>query len=182
MAVIDTSPSRRYPDNVAESTTGLPIDEGLVMLKSIKIKNLRAISELEIDNLAQVNLLVGENNCGKTTILEALFFLIGATNPHLLLKANALRGLPFVSNQLWSAFFHKMNTKNPINITSTISINDKNETIDLKIKSRQKKYHTVEPVSSDLSSIEMEENGDSNESLPNGLDLIFKRSIENMNE
>ena len=46
------------------------------MFKSIQIKNLRAITELEIENLGQVNLIVGQNNCGKTTLLEALFFII----------------------------------------------------------------------------------------------------------
>jgi len=39
------------------------------MFKSIKINNLRVIKELEINNLGQVNLLVGQNNCGKTTKL-----------------------------------------------------------------------------------------------------------------
>ena len=46
------------------------------MFKSIKINNLRAITDLEIKNLGQVNLIVGQNNCGKTTILEAIFFLM----------------------------------------------------------------------------------------------------------
>ena len=42
------------------------------MLKGIRIKNLRAITELKLDNLGLVNLLVGHNKCEKTTLLEAL--------------------------------------------------------------------------------------------------------------
>ena len=39
------------------------------MFKSIKINNLRVITELEIDNFGQINVLVGHNSCGKTTKL-----------------------------------------------------------------------------------------------------------------
>ena len=75
------------------------------MFKNIRIENLRTITHLEINNLGPVNLFVGQNNCGKTTILEAIFFLVGGTNPHLPVKANTLRGLPFLSDELWSTFF-----------------------------------------------------------------------------
>jgi len=87
------------------------------MFKSIKIKNLRAITELEIENLGQVNLIVGQNNCGKTTLLEALFFIIGRTNPQLPISANAFRGLQFLSNEYWDTFFNKMDTDSNIEIS-----------------------------------------------------------------
>jgi AAA15 family ATPase/GTPase len=87
------------------------------MIKNIKIKNLRAITELKIDNFGQVNLLVGENNCGKTTALEALFFLIGNTNPNLPVKANQMRGLPYLHRSLWPTYFHNITSTLPIEIT-----------------------------------------------------------------
>ncbi|MBN2064993.1 MAG: AAA family ATPase [Sedimentisphaerales bacterium] len=43
------------------------------MLNKITIKNFRAITDLTLDKLGQVNLLFGENNCGKTSVLEAIF-------------------------------------------------------------------------------------------------------------
>lgn len=86
------------------------------MFKTIKIKNLKLFTNLEIYNLGQVNLIVGKNNCGKTTFLEALFFLIGATNPKLPINVNIFRGLPFLSNNLWPTYFHNLNWNNPIEI------------------------------------------------------------------
>lgn len=41
-------------------------------LESLKIGKYRGIEELEIINLKQVNILVGENNVGKTSLLEAI--------------------------------------------------------------------------------------------------------------
>ena len=45
------------------------------MIKSIQIQGYRGFSEFEMRNLARVNLLVGTNNSGKTSALEALFCL-----------------------------------------------------------------------------------------------------------
>lgn len=41
-------------------------------MKSLYIKNFKNIRELTIDRLAKVNLIVGKNNVGKSTMLEAL--------------------------------------------------------------------------------------------------------------
>ncbi len=50
------------------------------MLTSFEIKNFRTFSHLRIERLGRVNLIVGKNNVGKTTLLEALRF-IGSTRP-----------------------------------------------------------------------------------------------------
>jgi len=42
------------------------------MLKKIHIKNYRGIEKLEIDDFKKINLFLGKNNSGKTTILEAI--------------------------------------------------------------------------------------------------------------
>lgn len=42
------------------------------MLEQLKIENFRCFKSFELNQLGRVNLLVGENNCGKTSILEAL--------------------------------------------------------------------------------------------------------------
>jgi len=50
------------------------------VLKTLKIDNLRGISSGVIEDLAQVNVLVGPNNAGKSTILDALLF-VASPNP-----------------------------------------------------------------------------------------------------
>ena len=53
-------------------------------LKKVKIENFRAISNLELHFKNGVNLLIGDNGAGKTSILDALSvglagYLIGIT-------------------------------------------------------------------------------------------------------
>lgn len=149
------------------------------MFKNIKISNLRAITELEINNFGQVNLFVGQNCCGKTTILEALFLLIGATNPNLPLVANSLRGLSYFAREIWQSFFHNYEDSYPITIKGgfrdykTGYQDDKTLTIKCK-----KTTEEVKP----LSSGEVNEpirNGSSQSNLvTTGLDLEYVSSRE----
>lgn len=60
------------------------------MLTSLRVQNFRGLSSLEITGLGRVNLLVGANNVGKTTVLEALS-LYGAAPVRLV--ANLARNL-----------------------------------------------------------------------------------------
>ncbi|MBW8000722.1 MAG: AAA family ATPase [Planctomycetes bacterium] len=144
------------------------------MFKNIKIKNLRAITELEICNLGQVNLFVGKNNCGKTTILEAIFFLIGHTNPKLLINTNIFRGLELHSNEYWCSFFH--NLKTDLNIGISAILRDRKGEQKLVILPEIQKEIPTKPVSSDIVSVEIQ-NGDSEPGLvTNGLKLIFTNS------
>ncbi|MHC4211829.1 MAG: AAA family ATPase, partial [Planctomycetota bacterium] len=144
------------------------------MFKSLKITNLRAITDLEIENLGQVNLLVGQNNCGKTTLLEALFFLIGQTNSKLPISANVFRGLQFHSNEYWYSFFHNMNMELDIRISA--KLRDREEEQKLVILPEVQKETPIKPVSSEAFSADFQ-NGDSKPALvTNGLKLIFTNS------
>ena len=51
------------------------------MLKSLALRGFRAFESYELAELATVNLLVGKNNCGKTSLLEAVELLV--SNGHL---------------------------------------------------------------------------------------------------
>ncbi|MFH1881713.1 MAG: AAA family ATPase [Planctomycetota bacterium] len=145
------------------------------MFKSIKIKNLRAITDLEISNLGQVNLFVGHNNCGKTTILEALFFLIGATNPRLLVSANTFRGLNVMSKELWRTFFNNMDITVPIEISG--EIRKTKEEQKLLIRPVKKKTRAKEPAVSDFVSLEVEPGDSKPPFVPDGLELEYTSSI-----
>ncbi len=50
------------------------------MLKTIKIENFRSFQSFELQQLGRVNLLVGKNNTGKTSILEAIQLLCSRSN------------------------------------------------------------------------------------------------------
>ncbi len=74
--------------------------------QQISIKNFRAIASLEIENIKQINLLTGRNNCGKTSVLEAIFLLAGMSNPQLAVTIHNLRGLMLTNNKDFGYLLH----------------------------------------------------------------------------
>ncbi|MBD2502272.1 AAA family ATPase [Anabaena azotica] len=62
------------------------------MLKSVKIENFRGFKSFELQQLGRVNLLVGKNNTGKTSILEAIQLLCSRNNLEPLRQAMTKRG------------------------------------------------------------------------------------------
>lgn len=51
------------------------------MLKSVQIKNFRSLRNIRIEPLKRVNLIAGQNDTGKTTLLEALRLLLNPNGP-----------------------------------------------------------------------------------------------------
>jgi len=62
------------------------------MLKSLKIENFRCFQSFELQQLGRVNLLVGTNNSGKTSILEAIQLLCSRNNLEPLAESIDRRG------------------------------------------------------------------------------------------
>jgi len=54
------------------------------MLDSLKIKNFRSLADFEVARLGRVNLIVGKNNSGKSSVLEALRIYAGNAQRPLL--------------------------------------------------------------------------------------------------
>jgi predicted ATPase len=54
------------------------------MLRSLKIKNFRSLEDFQVSKLGRVNLIVGKNNSGKSSVLEALRIYAGNANRELL--------------------------------------------------------------------------------------------------
>lgn len=59
--------------------------------KNIQIDNFRGIDHLKIDDFSRVNVFLGQNGSGKSTVLEAILFLAGMSNPDLPLSLNKAR-------------------------------------------------------------------------------------------
>ena len=45
------------------------------MLRNLKLEKYRSFDEYELSDLSRINLLVGKNDCGKTSILESIVVL-----------------------------------------------------------------------------------------------------------
>ncbi|MDM8561543.1 AAA family ATPase [Candidatus Parabeggiatoa sp. HSG14] len=99
-------------------------------INSLYIKNYKLFKELRIDNLAQVNLIIGKNNVGKTSLLEAMMLLSDNQNiVHNLFNILCLRKLSPNANsstqqylEILRTFFH--NQTNTCNETIFIGANE----------------------------------------------------------
>ena len=97
------------------------------MITTLQIRNFRGLKEVSLRDLRRVNLLVGGNNTGKTSVLEALTLLFG--------EGDAISELPvtFRSNQsggnsgknpddrenFWQWLFYDRDPANRIEILAT---------------------------------------------------------------
>ncbi len=76
------------------------------MYTSFTIQNYRCFANIAIEPLERVNLIAGENNVGKTALLEALWIHHGYYNPELGFRVNRFRGLDLFKPDefLWDLF------------------------------------------------------------------------------
>ena len=99
------------------------------MFKSIRVRNFRALKDLEVGPLRRINLIAGKNNSGKSSLLEAIFLLAGAGNPQMAVNTNVIRGLePSVGAQIvgglpigdrvpWKEIFSNLDMSRSIEVT-----------------------------------------------------------------
>ena len=89
------------------------------MYSRISIRNFRGIESLDASGFRRINLIMGRNNWGKTTFLEGLLLLGGATDPLLPETLGLLRGQRSDDRDLeaaWRPLFHNLEPRIPIEI------------------------------------------------------------------
>lgn len=57
------------------------------MIRTLSLENYRGFEEYQLRELSAVNLLVGPNNCGKTSVLEAVQLLVSRGDPRVLFES-----------------------------------------------------------------------------------------------
>ncbi|MFW6218281.1 MAG: AAA family ATPase, partial [Verrucomicrobiota bacterium] len=87
---------------MTENKTPNPLETNAFMIQQLNIQNLRGIEAVTFEDLGRVNLIVGGNNTGKTSVLEALTLLTG--------DQQQLQKLPSLfrevdQNDEWNAFW-----------------------------------------------------------------------------
>lgn len=85
---------------------------------SISIENFRGIRTCDIHDLGLVNIFFGKNNCGKSSLLEAIFLMSGPSNPTLPILVNNLRHLVSFAEEDILTDFYGLNSENRIRIQS----------------------------------------------------------------
>ena len=111
------------------------------MLDSLHIKNFRCFEDLTIPSLGQVNLIVGKNNMGKTTFLEAIYLLSTGGS------AWAMSQILSVRNQFFSNY--QQNPKYAFDSLQNILWNDESATS----KSNELSIRTLNNIEKDITII-----------------------------
>lgn len=123
--------------------------------KSLSINNFRGIKKITLKDLRNINLIVGENNSSKTSVLEAIFLLIGISNPELIIRIHQFRDIIFDDENDLSFIFYKFDYKN---FPTIIGDTDKDSFRELIISPRFKdskkdKLNKLSPLDNKSSSI-----------------------------
>jgi hypothetical protein len=87
----------------------------------LDIHHFRGIREAHLEDLGRVNVLLGQNNCGKTTVLEALFLTIGIANPSLPIAIDQFRGLRHTEGEDFRFLFYELETDNQPRLSASLS-------------------------------------------------------------
>lgn len=74
------------------------------MLKSLKIKGFRQYADFNFENLGKINFIVGNNNSGKTSLLEAVYaWSCGENIVPLFFTPVSRARFSFMQNPYWLA-------------------------------------------------------------------------------
>ncbi len=90
------------------------------MLTTASIRNFKGISKCDINDFGRINLFVGRNDVGKSTILESICYTLKEfTSPHLLDIIGRRTNAFFEARELWYGYW----TKNRISVNLTFGNN-----------------------------------------------------------
>ena len=116
-------PNKKYFDifgigSVDNEKKGKGMDD---MLSNLNIENFRGIQKLDIKDMRRLVLMSGNNNVGKSSVLESVFFMMDHLSPDSFNHMNGFRGLSVPTNgvSLWEPLFYQMNPDNKIRIQAT---------------------------------------------------------------
>lgn len=75
-----------------------------ILINSFSIHSFRGIHDLTVSGLNHVNLIVGDNNCGKTSVLEALLLLRSPADIANFIRIARLRDLTHFRSNTYSRY------------------------------------------------------------------------------
>ena len=108
------------------------------MINEFNIQNFRGIQAFHVTDLGQVNLLLGYNNCGKSSVLDALFLLAGATNPRLSISVNWPRHyMSSLADEMLKLNFYGLNPVFPIRLSGGYGSPEKTRELTISYQERE---------------------------------------------
>lgn len=108
------------------------------MIENLLIQHFRGIRECELKNLKHFNLFLGKNNCGKSSVLDALFLFSNGNNPTLSLQINNIRNYIATFRDSVRTIFYGIDTSRPIIIEGVLDGNIRHQEITFEEKTAEK--------------------------------------------
>lgn len=136
------------------------------MFHKIEINSFRGIKYSRIGDLKQINLFFGKNNCGKSSLLDAIFLISGISNPKLPLNVNIIRNYRRLEQSDMKLDFYSLDMSSPIVIMA------ENDEI------RELKISVIESSSSKVNLLS-EDNDVASTELDNKYGLLLKYKVDN---
>ena len=95
------------------------------MITAFTIKNFRRFERLTIDTIGRVNLIAGQNDTGKTALLEALWLHAGPNVPELGFRLAGFRGIPEQDfRRFLHDLFYNFEFERTISLSAMVDLND----------------------------------------------------------
>jgi AAA15 family ATPase/GTPase len=88
-----------------------------MLFKDLKVSNFRGFKDVELKNLSKINVIVGTNNTGKTTLLEAFFVATGIGSAELTSRLSLFRGIKDVKMG-WTSMYSNCNIDDSIHLSA----------------------------------------------------------------
>lgn len=132
------------------------------MIQKITIENFKVFDFIEIEGFSQINVFVGANDSGKTSLLEAIFLSLAPSNPESLVKTQIFRHF-FLKMDNVDSIFYNFNQNTPIKI---IMQDNQNTPFEVQIEAQNKQIKQLE-IGENLSAMKLVNK------------LIFKSKVNN---
>lgn len=121
----------------------------MIYLQEFKTLEFRGIKNLEVENIGHINLIVGDNNSGKTSVLESIMLLRNVKEFSNIMNVIRLRDNNFFSPYRMNTFDNFLYMFNPLTEEKYMAVEGKlcGKEIGMNMKG------TIEPVMVDYSEI-----------------------------
>ena len=154
------------------------------MIKSLSIENFRCFDKLQIDNIKKINFIIGENNCGKTTLLEAMTLISSSSRIGVIENIKSINR--FIENKVEiKNLFHKFDYDNNISFNYNKE-DDTNYEINISpiVKDNKKLSNDNVELNYNIIAIHNEEIQENNLTIPNINNTIYmmNRKAENIED
>lgn len=130
-------------------------------LTGIDIKNFRGFDSLKVEDFGQVNLIIGKNNSGKTSLMEAILLPLSSTYPLTLFNLNQIREIGVRSLDSLRGFFYGLSFDSKPEVKATF-INKEGE-----LKTRRVIISASIDLNDSLTTVKQAEHVDRSDALIN---------------